>query len=286
MDFADSPESWQRLLMGAYPQLEELGHDEADTTDESTAKSSARWSCSTTRTRTRGSPIWRQRSGASRSFNSQEVSTMRRDDILALKEQRHVLITEMQKLFTDAETRSDNPGFTAEESEKYDRMEAEFRDLTKRWEPPRTCTARSRRSSTRSTRRSSSARRAATRCPLTLAEYRVKTGATKLWDTPEYRQAWFHYLTTQNLNELDVEEQRVLSKASAGAGANLVPTSFYNSIINILRFTGPFQELANKITTDSGEALQIPRSRRTASRRGRRRTPRTRRRTRRSGRSR
>jgi hypothetical protein len=33
----------------------------------------------------------------------------------------------MQKLFTEAETRSDNPGFTAEEAEKYDKMEAEYR---------------------------------------------------------------------------------------------------------------------------------------------------------------
>lgn len=29
MQYASDPESWQRLLMGAYPQLAELGHDEA-----------------------------------------------------------------------------------------------------------------------------------------------------------------------------------------------------------------------------------------------------------------
>jgi HK97 family phage major capsid protein len=94
--------------------------------------------------------------------------------------------------------------------------------------------------------------------PATLAEWRTKTGQSTTWDTPEFRSAWFHYMTAKSLSELDIEEQRVLSKASAGAGANLVPTSFYDQIINILRFTGPIQELASKITTDSGEALQIP----------------------------
>jgi len=70
--------------------------------------------------------------------------------------------------------------------------------------------------------------------------------------------AYWHYLTVKNLSELDIEEQRVLSKATAGAGANLVPTDFYNQIINILRFMGPINELANTITTDSGETIQVP----------------------------
>jgi HK97 family phage major capsid protein len=77
-------------------------------------------------------------------------------------------------------------------------------------------------------------------------------------DTPEYRSAYWHYLTAGKLTDLDIEEHRVLSKASAGAGANLVPTAFYNQIINILRFTGPINQLAETIVTDSGEALQIP----------------------------
>ena len=184
---------------------------------------------------------------------------MRRDDILALKEQRHVLLSDMQKLFTEAEARSgDAAGFTAEEAEQYDKMEGEFRSLTDRWEKAEDLY-----------RKEQEVKKAldtpidlriadGDEVPLTIAEWRTKTGQTKSWDTPEYRSAWFNYMTAQNLSELDIEEQRTLSKASAGAGANLVPTAFYDQLINLLRFTGPFQEIANKITTDSGEALQIP----------------------------
>jgi HK97 family phage prohead protease len=38
LQYADSPESWQRLLLGAYPQLGELGHDENDRRDEDEAE--------------------------------------------------------------------------------------------------------------------------------------------------------------------------------------------------------------------------------------------------------
>jgi HK97 family phage prohead protease len=34
MEFADSPESWQRILMGAYPQLGDMGDDDGGTEDE------------------------------------------------------------------------------------------------------------------------------------------------------------------------------------------------------------------------------------------------------------
>lgn len=39
MQYANDPESWQRLLMGAYPQLAELGHDEEGRDDEQEARS-------------------------------------------------------------------------------------------------------------------------------------------------------------------------------------------------------------------------------------------------------
>lgn len=182
---------------------------------------------------------------------------MRRDDILALKEQRHVLITDMQKLFTEAENR-DNPGFTAEEAEKYDKMEAEFRTLTERWERAEDLYQREQEVRDALNTPIDLRFKEGEDAPKTLAEYRAQTGETRPQDTPEYRSAYWHYLTVKSLAELDIEEQRVLSKATAGAGANLVPTAFYNQIIDILRFTGPINQLANTITTDSGESLQIP----------------------------
>jgi HK97 family phage major capsid protein len=185
-----------------------------------------------------------------------EAFTMRRDDILALKEQRAHLHKEMVDLFGVAE--GDQREFTAEENEKYDKMEGEFRSLTKRWEQAEELYNREKEVK-RSLETPIELRVSDDDdVPQTLSEYRAKTRGVQPWDTPEYRSAWFHYLTVRNQSALDVEEQRVLSKASAGAGANLVPTSFYDQIINILRFMGPINQLASTMTTDSGEALQVP----------------------------
>jgi HK97 family phage major capsid protein len=182
---------------------------------------------------------------------------MRRDEVLALKEQRADIHKQMLDKFAVAE--GEGREFTAEEAQEYDKMEGEFRSLTQRWE--RAEKLLSEEAEVRKSLETPMEFRTAAgeeEVPLTLSEYRVKTGQTKVWDTPEFRRAWFHYVSAKNLSDLDIEEHRVLSKATAGAGANLVPTSFYNDFINILRFTGPFQELATTITTDSGEAMQIP----------------------------
>ena len=181
---------------------------------------------------------------------------MRRDDILSLKEQRATLHKQMVDKFAVAE--GEGREFTAEEAAEYDKMEGEFRSLTKRWEKAEELYKEEQ--EVKKALETPIEYRASgeEEVPLTLAEYRAKTGDTKPWDTAEFRSAWFHYMTAGSLSDLDIEEHRVLSKATAGAGANLVPTSFYNQIINILRFTGPFQELASVVTTDSGEALQIP----------------------------
>ena len=180
----------------------------------------------------------------------------RRDDIVSVKEQRAHTLHEMQGMSAAAEAESRD--FTAEEAEKYDKLMEEFRSQTKRWERME-----------EEYKLDKDVKKALEQpiefrvedgddVPVTLAEYRKKTAQVPVQDTPEYRSAYWHYMTVKHLSELDIEEQRVLSKASAGAGANLVPTSFYNQIINILRFTGPINQLASTITTDSGETLQIP----------------------------
>ena len=181
---------------------------------------------------------------------------MRRDEILALKEQRATLHTSMVDLFGQAEGESRE--FTAEESQQYDTMEEEFRSLTDRWQRAEELYNREQ-EVTRSLNTPIDLRiEDGDDVPLTLAEYRTKTRGLMPWDTPEYRSAYWHYLTVQNVAELDIEEQRVLSKATGPAGANLVPTEFRNQIINILRFMGPINQLAELMTTDSGEAIQIP----------------------------
>jgi HK97 family phage major capsid protein len=181
---------------------------------------------------------------------------MRRDDITALKEQRAKLHKDMLDLFAVAE--GDEREFSAEESEQYDRMEGEFRSLTKRWEQAEELWHRDQQITKSLNTPIDFAVGDDEEVPKTLTEYRAKTRGQNHWDTPEYRSAYWHYLTVRNVAELDIEEQRVLSKATAGAGANLVPTDFYNQIINILRFTGPINQLANTIVTDSGETIQVP----------------------------
>ncbi|MBA3402300.1 MAG: phage major capsid protein [Actinobacteria bacterium] len=181
---------------------------------------------------------------------------MRRDDILSLKEKRAHLHKEMIDLFSVAE--GEEREFSAEEAEKYEKMEGEFRSLTDRWTKAEDLYVQE-----------LDVKKALEQTidlkisddddvPKTLTEYRARTRGPLPQDSPEYRAAYWHYLTVKNISELDIEEQRVLSKASAGAGANLVPTDFYNQIINVLRFMGPINELANTITTDSGETIQVP----------------------------
>jgi HK97 family phage major capsid protein len=181
---------------------------------------------------------------------------VRRDDILALKEQRAGLHKQMLDKFAVAE--GDGREFTAEEAQEYDALEKEFRSLTERWQKAEELY------NTQKEVQKSLDTPIELRVsdgddvPMTFSEYRAKSRPTPAWDTPEYRSAYWHYMSAGNLNELDIEEHRVLSKATAGAGLNLVPTGFYNQIINILRFMGPINELANTIVTDSGETLQIP----------------------------
>jgi HK97 family phage major capsid protein len=181
---------------------------------------------------------------------------MRRDEILALKEQRAALHKQITELFNLAE--SENREFTAEETDQMDKMESEFRSKTARWEKAEELYRRDIEIK-RSLEQPLELRVTdSDEVPTTLAEYRQKTKGLAIQDTPEYRMAYWHYLSVKSLSELDIEEQRVLSKATAGAGANLVPTDFYKQIINILRFTGPINQLANTITTDSGETIQVP----------------------------
>jgi len=182
--------------------------------------------------------------------------SIRRDDILALKEQRAHLLKEMQDKF--AVTMDETRDFTAEEQQEYERLEGEFRSATTKWQTAEELYRQDQEVSKTMNTPVDLHISDDDDVPTTLAEYRARHRGQAIQDTPEYRNAYWHYLTVKNLSELDIEEQRVLSKASAGAGANLVPTDFYNQIINILRFTGPINQLATTITTDSGETIQVP----------------------------
>jgi HK97 family phage major capsid protein len=181
---------------------------------------------------------------------------MRRDDILALKEQRAHLLTEMQEMV--AKTEGENRDFSAEERGEFEQKEDEFRTLTERWQRAEAIYLQE-----KEVRRSLETPidlriETGDEVAKSLVEYRRRLLPVPVQDTPEYRSAWYHYMSSRRDSELDVEELRVLSKATAAAGANLVPTDFAREIINIARFMGPINQLANTMTTDSGETIQIP----------------------------
>lgn len=94
--------------------------------------------------------------------------------------------------------------------------------------------------------------------PESFKEFNEQRTGTKPQDAPEYRAAFFKWVTASDLSLLDTEELRVLSKASAGAGLNLVPTAFQKELISALRDFGVMRQLASVITTDNGEDLQWP----------------------------
>jgi HK97 family phage major capsid protein len=57
---------------------------------------------------------------------------------------------------------------------------------------------------------------------------------------------------------LSQEEQRVLSKASAGAGANLAPTDLAAEIVQVLRTRSVMARLARTLVTNTGTAMLLP----------------------------
>lgn len=67
----------------------------------------------------------------------------------------------------------------------------------------------------------------------------------------EYRAAFLDWARTG-------VEHRVISKASAGAGGNLVPREFEAELLTLLRNRSPIRSLARVITTDSGTTIDMP----------------------------
>lgn len=181
---------------------------------------------------------------------------IRSDDIVSLREQRANVIGQMQDKFKVAEDESRD--FTAEEQQEYDKMEEELRSLTSRLERSEALWEMEKDARAKLDEPISLNVKGGDEVPESLDEYRNKMKGERVQDSAEFRAAWYHQMSTRRDSELDLAELRVLSKASAGAGLNLVPTSFRNEIINIARFMGPFAQLAEEITTDSGETLQVP----------------------------
>lgn len=181
-----------------------------------------------------------------------------RDQINTLKHDRVKLVEEMRALTVKAE--SDGRDLTSEEAQEFDRLETEADSLEHRvgrmeklagLEPQ----PRQTRDEPVEVPGGSGTE---PEVPASLNEYRAARRDQLVQDTAEYRSAFFHLMTATDPRDLAPEELRVLSKATAGAGANLVPTSFAKELIQSLRDFGVMRQIARTVSTDSGEAIQVP----------------------------
>jgi HK97 family phage major capsid protein len=182
---------------------------------------------------------------------------MRRDDIRRLHEQRANLHGEMRSLVEKAE--KEDRALTGEETEQLDKMTADFEELRSRAQMAEKIFLQEQEvdkaiHSPLELRVDEDGD-----IPLTLTEYRNRKLGEKIQDTPEYRSAYFHYLSVRSpASDLDVEEHRTLSKATGAAGAYLVPTDMYDQIIRAIRFMGSVSQLATEIRTSTGDLLNVP----------------------------
>lgn len=181
---------------------------------------------------------------------------MRRDELRRLAEQEAQLHAELVQLNDLAEKEERN--FSSDENEKFEKMMVDLGDLRERRSRGEKLFLQER--EVEQTLSTPLEKRIGDEgdAPATFADYRARTHGTHAQDLPEVRNAYWKYMTVNSLSELDVEEQRALSRATGAAGNFLVPTDFYNQIIRALRFMGSVAQLCTEYVTDSGDSIQIP----------------------------
>ena len=83
----------------------------------------------------------------------------------------------------------------------------------------------------------------------------------KLLEIAEMRSKGFEIKPEGRSKLHPATELRALSKLTAGAGANTVPTSFYDQLYaHLIEVSGIMAAGATVLNTDSGEALQVPKT--------------------------
>jgi HK97 family phage major capsid protein len=177
-----------------------------------------------------------------------------KEQINKLKEQRFGLVNEIRDLVTLAE--SEERDLSGEESEKLAKLEKDADSLEQRagrLEKLAGLEPEPRRQLNDDPDHDDEPKIANT-----LAEFNEQRAGVLPQDQDDYKQAFFRMVTARSLGELSGEEQRVLSKASAGAGANLVPTDFQRTLIDSLRTFGVMRQISRVISTTNGDALQLP----------------------------
>lgn len=173
-----------------------------------------------------------------------------------LRRKRAGLIDEARAIVTKAE--SEDRELTAEEAQEFDRLEGAAGDLERRFARMEFVSQDEQRSIPGGEQPAGAQADDERPVPTSFKEWRAQQMEPRPQDAPEYRQAFYRLLSVRDPRELGPEELRALSKATAAAGANLVPTEFSRTLIESLRWMGNMRSLATVITTDSGDALEIP----------------------------
>jgi HK97 family phage major capsid protein len=215
------------------------------------------------------------------------VATLEKNQISEVLGQRAELIEQMREL--NASVELENRDMTSEEEEKFKKMDADAEALELRaarmeklaglesarvskrevidrsndeWQE---MTDEEREAERRNSRKvvdlvelREKIEKGEVKAPSTFKEFNEMRQVGRPQDDPSYRWAFFRSMTVRDDRELAPEELRVLSKASAGAGLNLVPTTFERDLIELLRFTGVMRDISRVISTESGAALQVP----------------------------
>lgn len=184
---------------------------------------------------------------------------MPRSEVAELREERANTFEQMKTLIDLAETESRD--FSAEESQEYDRIESQFDTLEKRINRTEKLKRVEQEIELRAVNSDVEPTGAPADVPKSLQEYIERRGREQgrmPQDEPEYRQAFYKWITSQDDRAMDQTEMRTLSKASAGAGANLVPIDFERTLIQLLRFYGVMRDISRTMTTDTGAVLQVP----------------------------
>ncbi len=92
-----------------------------------------------------------------------------------------------------------------------------------------------------------------------LEEYRKLEGRGVTAAAPSGDTSWWRYaLARSPRGELDLAEQRALSRASGAAGNFLVPTDMEEMILSAARAESAIARLAREISTDTGSTLTLP----------------------------
>jgi HK97 family phage major capsid protein len=169
-----------------------------------------------------------------------------------LLEQRQNLASEMRQLLDAAD--SENRNFSAEEDEKYERLNGELDTLDKRATTLREGEEREKRAEEFRSQVDPLIR--PTEDPIKRSEEEGLEAEFRSFLAGDRKRVEVRADKPMNLQEL-----RTLSKLTSGAGGNTVKTSFYNRLIaHLIEVSGIMLAGPTLLTTTTGEKIQIPKT--------------------------